>query len=629
MEAELANLHISQSKDERRPSLSSNSNSNSNPNMIRIRRKSNNISRTNSNTMFPAVPPSPTISEHSLIFERSVEDLTTLPSSSVNTLGSMTNLTMLTKQRSNSNVLLQRQLTGGSVNSVTSNLMTPMMLPVSATVSNSSNNNNSARNSISLQSPNSAHTTNHHHHHRRRTIENLVAPVLDASCSLIADQNTQMDNVNVIHSRNSSIIGLNMALGLSRSSSINNILNKKNIMNGPSARTTGQSDLEDDQDNDSEFDSDIDRSDIDENNNCSSNNKNNKNANNAYFSMRRSSSSRRSSRSNTTSTQTSPRFSATNDPGKVLKFYSYVDMVSDEHINPAISNRRPSFLSGSVSSPLLTPSELLNTSVSNHSMSPPSQSQTSSAASNFLKSPVLSTSKRDPQQQPYLSPPLSSRRLSGNNNNINNSMPRSPTYNTGSGMIATSPPSFQRGNRRTIKSKKNENNTLHNNDIKFQIDSSDEFSSDDGDDDTEVFNLEQTETNKNKIGGNTFINIQNTRQNNSTTSTLKTSMFQTGNNSSNPDLFLKNKSRTYSNASYHPPHHTSRPGSTSGTSFRKLSIPANNTNSNTPMVAITSTSPVLPSPYSLQMENLGAVLRQKVSDSQPILQSSTTVSKET
>lgn len=626
MEAELASLHISQPKEEREPSL----NSNSNPNMIRIRRKSSNISRTNSNTMFPPVPPSPTISEHSLIFERSVEDLTTLPSSSGNTLGSMTNLTMLTKQRSNSNVLLQRQLTGGSVNSVTSNLMTPMMLPVSATVSNSSNNN-CARNSISLQSPNSSHTTNHHHHHRRRTIENLVAPALDASCSLIADQNTQMDNVNVIHSRNSSIIGLNMALGLSRSSSINNTLNKKNIMNGTSTTTTttGQSDLEDDQNNDSECDSDTDRSDTDEQNNASSINRNNKNANNAYFSMRRSSSSRRSSRSNTTSTQTSPRFSANNDPGKVLKFYSYVDMVSDEHINPAISNRRPSFLSGSVSSPLLTPSELLNSSVSNHSMSPPSQSQTPSAGSNFLKSPLLSANKRDPQQQPYLSPPLSSRRLSGNNSNIANSMPRSPTYNAGSGMIATSPPSFQKGNRRTMKSKKNENNALHNNDIKFQIDSSDEFSSDDDNDGTELFNLEQTETNKNKIGGNAFINSQNLRQNNATTSTLKTSMFQTGNNNSNPDLFLKNKSRTYSNASCYPPHQTSRSGSTSGTSFRKLSIPTNNTNNNTPMVAINSASPVLPSPYSLQMENLGAVLRQKVSDSQPISKSSTETSKET
>ncbi|KAG0658476.1 hypothetical protein C6P45_002179 [Maudiozyma exigua] len=621
METELANLHISENKEGRRPSLISNSNSNSNPNMVRIRRKSSNISRTNSNTMFPPVPPSPTISEHSLIFERSVEDLTTLPSSSANTLGSMTNLTMLTKQRSNSNVLLQRQLTGGSVNSITSNLMTPMMLPVSATASNSSNNNNTRN-------------ANHHHHHRRRTIENLVAPALDASCSLIADQNTQIDNVNVIHSRNSSIVGLNMALGLSRSSSINNTLNKRDIMNGTSTTTataTGQSDMEDDQDDDSGSESDTDQSDIDGHNNSSSNNKHNKNANNTYFSMCRSSSSRRSSRSNTTSTQTSPRFSATGEPGKVLKFYSYVDMVSDEHINPAISNRRPSFLSGSVSSPLLTPSELLNSSASNHSMSPPSQLQTPTAGGNFLKSPVLSANKRDQQQQqPYLSPPLSSRRLSGNISNINNNMPRSPTYNIGSGMIATSPPTFQRGNRRTTKLKKNDNSILHNNDIKFQIDSSDEFSSDDDDDDTELFSLEQSQINKNKTGGNTFINIQNPRQaNTTTTSSLKTSMFQTGNNNSNSDVLLKNKSRTYSNASYHPPNQTSRPGSTSGNSFRKLSIPVNNTNSNAPMVAITSTSPVLPSPYSLQIENLGDVLRQKVSDSQPASRSSTPVSKET
>ncbi|SMN18643.1 similar to Kazachstania naganishii KNAG_0M01980 hypothetical protein [Maudiozyma saulgeensis] len=615
MESELASLHLSQSAEDR-TGISSNT---TNPHMIRIRRKSSNISRTNSNisrtnsnisrtnsntTMFPAVPPSPTISEHSLIFERSVEDLTTLPSSSTNTLGSMTNLNMLTKQRSNSNVFLQRQLTGGSVNSIASNLMTPMMLPVSATTSNASNsnntnNNNSARNSLS------SHSTNHHHHHRRRTIENLVAPALDASCSLIADQSTQMDNVNVIHSRNSSIIGLNMALGLSRSSSISGSLNKREIFNGDANDESGSDSGSDSSEDDEDGGVDIDR----------------------LVSSRRISRSRRTSGTNNTSTQTSPmvtspRFSSTttDSSGKVLKFYSYVDMVSDEHINPAISNRRPSFLTGSVSSPLLTPSELLNSSVSNHSLSPPQ------AGTNFLKSPVMTntTNKREPCT-PYISPQLSSRRLSGNSNN--NTMPRSPTY-VPNGMSALSPPSnyYNRSNGKSKKSKnhnKDGSNNNNNNDIKFQIESSDEFSSDD---DTAMFDLDQTNNrNNNYKNGNSLFNIQNTKQGTTTAppSILKTSMFQTGNNHSNPDIYLKAKSRTYSNASYHPPPTSSRPGSTSSSSFRKLSIPnSNNTNGQ-----LASTSPILPSPYSLQMENLGAVLRQKVSDSNPASKPSTPISK--
>lgn len=606
METDLAILHLSPSHEDKRPISSTN-----NPHMIRIRRKSSNISRTNSNTtMYPVVPPSPTISEHSLIFERSVEDLTTLPSST-NTLGSMTNLNMLTKQRSNSNAFLQRQLTGGSVNSMASNSMTPMMLPVSATPTNSL----------------SAHSTNHHHHHRRRTIENLVAPALDASCSLIADHTTQMDNVNVIHSRNSSIVGLNMALGLSRSSSISGRLDKRQIFNGTQSddnnesecdSTSGGSSRDNSEDEDDENGVNIDK----------------------LIRSRRISRSRRTSGTNISSTQTSPmvtspRFSntATDSSGKVLKFYSYVDMVSDEHINPAISNRRPSFLTGSVSSPLLTPSELLNSSASNHSLSPPQ------IGTNFLKSPVMTatTNKRD-QGTSYISPKLSSRRLSGNSNN--NTMPRSPTY-VPNGMSTLSSPQnyYHRSHGKTRKSKgQNKDNSKtndNNNEIKFQIESSDEFSSDD---DTAMFDLDQSngKQNNNNISlknGNSIFNIQNSKQGTATTSpsssitappsVLKTSMFQTGNNHSNPDIYLKTKSRTYSNASYHPPPLTSRTGSTSSTSFRKLSIPtANNATAQGP-----GTSPILPSPYSLQMENLDAVLRQKVSDSNATSRPSTPISK--
>lgn len=53
----------------------------------------------------------------------------------------------------------------------------------------------------------------HHHHSRRRTLENSVAPALDASCSIVNDENTDLTDVDMVYSRRpSSTIGLNMAL---------------------------------------------------------------------------------------------------------------------------------------------------------------------------------------------------------------------------------------------------------------------------------------------------------------------------------------------------------------------------------------------------------------------------------
>lgn len=578
METELANLHLSPSREGR---TDSNSNTNmNNPHMVRIRRKSSNISRTNSNAMFPMAPVSPTISEHSLIFERSVEDLTALPAASITTQGSTTNLSSLAKQRSNSNAFLQRQLTGESCHSTTSNAMTPIMLPISASATNANN----GRGSFSYAAQNS----NHHHHHRRRTIENLVAPALDASCSLLADQNTGLHNVNVIHSRNSSIVGLNMALGMSRSSSISeDVVDRAQIMHGVGSIRNS----DDDSENDSISSGESSESDVDENSNQQQSQvkqrpqqKQNSRRRQNRRSVATSDSdlspnimspgSRTGSMSgHTTPSVTSPRYVANPaDTSKVLKFYSYVDMVSDEQINPAISSRRPSFLTGSVSSPLLTPSELLQSNSVNSAASASPQL----TANSLLKSPS-SINKRD--QVPYLSPPLNSRRLSSNNAVTNNSLlSRSPTYTP----TATSPPSVTRYNessKRIPKSKKT--SKLSATDIKFHIESSDEFSSDE---DGSFFEMDHP------AGSNSETNSTSSNPK-LTQSALKTSMFQSANTGNTQ-----------------PRPKTSR--SASG-SFRKLSVPTGPNSSG-------SISPTLPSPYSLQMENLGAVLRQKVGESAAI-----------
>lgn len=521
MESELENLHLTSSDRDEATMFTA-----SNPGSVRIRRESNNMSRTNSNISISG-PPSPTVSEHSLIFERSVENLSAFPSSN-NISVSTTNLTMLSKERSNSNVFLPRQLTGGSSNSI-----------ASSTVPSSISKTNS-RNSISHPVfkntyVNQSQCQNTNHHHRRRTIENLVAPDLDASCSLIADSDTNMNNFNMIHSRNSSIVGLNMALGLSRSPSVSGS-SKKQFENN-------NGDDEYDTISDSEFSPNIMSPKI---------------------------------TTNSESTYTSPSFSssrnsAINDPNKVLRFYSYVDMVSDEQINPAIASRRPSFISNSFSSPLLKPSELLN---SNSSTSP------THINTGFLKA-SSSSAKRD--QSSYLSPPLVSRRYSGNN--INNSiLSRSPTYTPNTS-----------NNRRysSNNTKQNKKADSSNSQPKFHLESSDEFSSDD--ESETFFDLDQSNNDQNH--NINYLNQQNTKI---IPSILKTSMFQTDDSNSSSDIY-RSKSRTSSNTSHSVPH-ISRQGNASSGKLRNLSIPNGSNN-------IGGTSPV--SPSTLQVENLDQVLRQK------------------
>lgn len=53
----------------------------------------------------------------------------------------------------------------------------------------------------------------------RRHLENFVAPALDASCSIIADDSADLNDLDVVYMRKPSTIGLDLALGRTRSNS--------------------------------------------------------------------------------------------------------------------------------------------------------------------------------------------------------------------------------------------------------------------------------------------------------------------------------------------------------------------------------------------------------------------------
>ncbi|SCU84742.1 LAMI_0C08702g1_1 [Lachancea mirantina] len=52
----------------------------------------------------------------------------------------------------------------------------------------------------------------------RRALEDMIAPALDAGASLVAEPDTDLDNVEMIYSRRPSTLGLDMALGRTRTS---------------------------------------------------------------------------------------------------------------------------------------------------------------------------------------------------------------------------------------------------------------------------------------------------------------------------------------------------------------------------------------------------------------------------
>lgn len=306
--------------------------------------------------MHSTCPPSPTLSDsnQSMIFERNVEDpymvSAGMNSNPISKHGSTTSL--LSRQYSNASQHLQPQFYGGGAGG--------------------------HRQSVSHPLPHSPPSEGHSPEvvmpklDRRRTLENFVAPALDASCSIVTDDNADLDDLDIVYMRRPSTLGLDMALGRTKSNSSATITSSQNMNASNNTNTY-----------------------------------NNNNYNNNITQTPLLGLSRSYSNSNS-----SPNPAANANGGgqqqdaKTLRFYSYADMLSDEMAsNPSAKNfRRPS-LSHSSSLCHLRPNQLkpsLTTNFSNpfikkrDSVSNPSSASTSNLSRHYSNT-VLS---RSPTYQP-------------------------------------------------------------------------------------------------------------------------------------------------------------------------------------------------------------------------------------
>lgn len=167
------------------------------------------LSRTSTRS-YSTCPPSPTLSDsnNSLIFERNVEDPGLLTS------GSPTNA--LSKHGSSASLLSRQysnQLPG--LHSRASSTTLPHSPPLEGF-------------SSEYVMPSLDH---------RRTLENFVAPALDAGCSIVTDENADLDDMDIIYMRRPSTIGLDMALGRTKSNSSATITSTNNNINSVSGNS--------------------------------------------------------------------------------------------------------------------------------------------------------------------------------------------------------------------------------------------------------------------------------------------------------------------------------------------------------------------------------------------------------
>ncbi|CAI4065494.1 hypothetical protein SUVZ_09G0340 [Saccharomyces uvarum] len=148
------------------------------------------------------MPPSPSMSESSMIFERNVEDPSylykTVSNNAANPLSRQSSRTSLFNHNNTSN----RNIHNLSQKSSAVNLH----LQPSRT--------NESIASYQTYNPDFIVQTPLDH---RRTLENFVPPALDAGCSIVTDETTGLDDVDMVYSRRPSTIGLDKALGRTRS----------------------------------------------------------------------------------------------------------------------------------------------------------------------------------------------------------------------------------------------------------------------------------------------------------------------------------------------------------------------------------------------------------------------------
>lgn len=231
------------------------------------------ISRTSTrSTNYSTCPPSPTLSDsnNSMIFERNVEDpylmTSNSPSNPISKHGSTTSL--LSRQYSNQ--FLGSSGAGGAPHSPPMDSHSPeYVLP-------------------SLD--------------HRRTLENFVAPALDAGCSIVTDDNADLNDMDIVYMRRPSTLGLDMALGRTKSNSSATITPNHNNNNNHSSSVSASPSI-------------------------------------PPLSLSRS-------------------YSNSQENPRTLRFYSYADMLSDEMAsNPQCCGMRRPSLSHSFSSSHLKPSQ--------------------------------------------------------------------------------------------------------------------------------------------------------------------------------------------------------------------------------------------------------------------------------
>ncbi|SCW02022.1 LAFE_0E12420g1_1 [Lachancea fermentati] len=160
--------------------------------------------------------PSPVASENSLIFERSVEDPYQQVYKAAPACQACSNAESLSRTHSRSLSRTQsRRLS-----------RTPSHCPSSrsSSVVNVATLNGSDRDSLCSAPgfpgglPAGCKHSSHNH-----TLENLVAPALDAGTALVEENDTNLDNVEMIYSRRPSTLGLDLALGRTRTNSHYNL----------------------------------------------------------------------------------------------------------------------------------------------------------------------------------------------------------------------------------------------------------------------------------------------------------------------------------------------------------------------------------------------------------------------
>ncbi|KAL3241159.1 Vhs2p [Nakaseomyces bracarensis] len=168
--------------------------------------------------------PSPSVDMGSpLIFERNVEDPYLMNSTST-----------ISRQTSNTSLLNPRKYSSTTGLNLQHTYSASSQKPNSPT---NNNNNNNDNNTEEFGFPNISHSSTNlssvdgsvveqeviyqNPINHRRTLENFVPPALDEGCSIVTDEATDLEDVDMVfvHSRKPSTIGLDMALGRTRSMS--------------------------------------------------------------------------------------------------------------------------------------------------------------------------------------------------------------------------------------------------------------------------------------------------------------------------------------------------------------------------------------------------------------------------